>query len=207
VALCTQRSFGDGATGFGCCGFPLLSAGDEEGYEEYRAELEAALIDADTVVSECAAFAALYREESSWGEAGDLEIEHFVAFLADRVDFVEPRRRVSLEEGLLHDSCFVGRQLGLYEETRAVLEGLCAEAPEEFYVNREEAPCCGGPSHYHVVAPEASERCAEKRLEEMRREGGAGVICSAATCKKAFDRVEGEVAVDLVDVACRAFGL
>ncbi len=209
VALHTRREFDDREAGFGCCGFPLLSVGDDDGYEQYRAQLEGALMDADTVVTDCAAMVSLYREDTSWGEPGNIEVVHLIEFLAERLDFVEPRENLELGDALLHDSCFVGRQLDLYEETRELLEVFCEETPGEFHVNRNEAPCCGGPSHYHVVAPEASERCAENRLEQMEREGGERVVCGQATCEKAFSRVEdGEgVALDMLEVACRAFGL
>jgi len=207
VALYTRRERRSGESGFGCCGFPLLAAGDEEGYERHRRELNAAVTDADVVVTECAAMAALYREGTSWGRSGEIELEHAIEFLADRVDFVDPRESVDLGDSLLHDSCFAGRQLELYEETRELLGGLCEEPPGEFDVAREEAPCCGGPSHYHLVAPEASERLAADRLEELERDGGDRVVCSAATCEKAFDRIEEGVAEDVMEVAFRAFGL
>ncbi len=208
VALHTRRRFDGGQAGFGCCGFPLLSAGDDDGYEAYRAELNGALSDADTVVTDCAAMVSLYHEDTSWGREEGLEVVHLIEFLADRLDVVEPREEVELGDAKLHDSCFVGRQLELYEETRLLLEALCDEPPGEFHVNRNEAPCCGGPSHYHVVAPEASERCARDRLDQMEAEGGERVICGQATCEKAFERVGGErAALDVLEVACRAFGL
>lgn len=208
VALHTRRESEGQETGFGCCGFPLLSVGDADGYAAYRSEFESALSDADTVVTDCAAMVALYREDSSWGESGELEVVHLIEFLAERLDFVEPRSTVELDDALIHDSCFVGRQLGLYEEVRMILDRLCDESPEEFHVSHEEAPCCGGPSHYHVVAPEASERCAEKRLAEMEKEGGKSVVCGSATCTKAFRRAgEEDVAVDILEIACRAFDI
>jgi len=208
VALHTRRAIDGRDVGFGCCGFPLLSVGDDDGYGRYRADLEAALMDADTVVTDCPAMVALYRDDTSWGRSGGIEVVHLIEFLAERIDFVEPRQPVELGDAMVHDSCFTGRQLHLYEEVRTLLDGLCEDPPGEFHVTREESPCCGGPSHYHVVAPEASERCAEKRLEQMAREGGDRVVCTAATCKKAFRRVDDdEVAVDVLDVVSRAFGL
>ena len=208
VALHTRRIFDEGDRGFGCCGFPMLSAGDEAGYEEYRAELESAFVDADRVVTDCGGFAALYREESSWGREGDLDVVHMVDFLAERLDFVDVRATVDLDEAMIHDSCFLGRQLGLYEEVRTLLDAFCGEELGEFQFNRHEAPCCGGPSHYHVVAPEASERCARERLEQMEREGGEQVVCGLRTCSKSFARADGDgVAIDLLEIACRAFEL
>jgi len=207
VALYTRRDRRTGESGLGCCGFPLLSAGDVDGYEHHRRELNAAVTDADVVVTECAAMAALYRDDTSWGRSGAIEVEHVIEFLADRVDSVDVREPVELDDSLLHDSCFVGRQLELYDEVRELLEGLCEASPGEFDVAREEAPCCGGPSHYHLVAPEASERLAADRLEELDRDGGERVVCSAATCEKAFERVDEGVAEDVMEVAFRAFGL
>jgi Fe-S oxidoreductase len=208
VALHTRRELDGRGVGFGCCGFPLLSVGDDEGYEQYRADMEAALMDADTVVTDCPAMVALYRDDTSWGESGDIEVVHLIEFLAERIDFVEPRETVELGDAMIHDSCFTGRQLDLYEEVRTLLDVLCEESPEEFHITKDESPCCGGPSHYHAVAPEASERCAEDRLEEMEKEGGEQIVATSATCKKAFRRADDdEAAIDVLDVACRAFGL
>lgn len=205
VRLYTQRA----GVGFACCGFPLLAAGQRDTYEDYRAGLESALADADTVVTGCAASVAMFRESSSWGRAGALNVVHLIEFLAERVDFVEPRQKVDLDGAMLHDSCFPGRQLGLYEETRRLLAALCDSPPAEFQLNRDRAPCCGGPSHYHVVAPAASERCAHERLEQMQREGGRQIVCTSSTCTKAFRRAgrDDSAAIDLLDIACRAFGL
>jgi Fe-S oxidoreductase len=204
VRLYTRRE----DVGFACCGFPLLAAGQGDAYEGYRAGLESALADADTVVTDCAASVALFEESSSFGRDSDINIVHLIEFLAERIDFVEPREKIELDGAMLHDSCFVGRQLELYEETRQLLRALCADPPAEFQFNRDEAPCCGGPSHYHVVAPEASERCAEERIEQMEREGGQQLLCGSTTCVKAFRRAgSDDIATDVLDIACRAFGL
>lgn len=192
--------------GFGCCGFPLLSTGNRAAYEEYRTQLETMLSDADMVVTDCAAMVSLFREGTSFGQKSPLQVVHLIEFLAERVEFIEPRVDVSDEAMMLHDSCFVGRHLELYEETRKLVNGLCETPPAEFSVNRDDAPCCGGPSHYHLVAPEASERCASDRLEQMEREGGQKVLCGSTTCTKAFQRAGGEdVALDVLDLACKAF--
>jgi Fe-S oxidoreductase len=77
---------------------------------------------------------------------------------------------------------------------------------EEFDTNGADAPCCGGPSHYHVVAREASERCATDRVEQLDREGGDAIVCASATCKKSFRRAGNHGALDLLEIVCRAMG-
>jgi Fe-S oxidoreductase len=191
----------------GCCGFSLLSAGQREAYLGYRAELEAELATATMVVTDCAAFAALHREETSWGFASELEVTHVIELLASRLDGLDVPAPQDLSGLIFHDSCFTGRQLGLFEESRKVVAALGAGTPMEFLFNRAEASCCGGPSHYHVVEAEGSEQCAKDLLTEMDRKGALGVVCGSATCKKAFERAgTNDVAVDILELATRAFG-
>jgi Fe-S oxidoreductase len=208
VRLYTRRN----DEGFACCGFPLLSTGNRAAYEEYRTNFETMLSDADVIVTDCAAMVTLFREGTSFGQKSPLNVVHMIEFLAERVDMLEPRVDLSDEAMMLHDSCFVGRHLELYEETRALLSALCGKPLDEFSTNRADAPCCGGPSHYHLVAPEASERCAADRLEQMERESeheASTIVCGSATCTKAFRRAGGadEVAIDVLDLVCRAFEL
>ncbi len=197
----------DEGQGHSCCGFPLLSAGDEAGYAAYREELNTTFRGVETVFTDCAAFASLYREEGSFGWRDDVEVVHIIELLAEYADQFEVEK-IPARGLMLHDSCFVGRHLDLYDATRKVAGALCDELPAEFYQNRDKAPCCGGPSHYHVIAREASERAASNRMDQLEAEGGSAVVCGSATCKKAFRRVRDEdAAIDILELACRAFGV
>ena len=196
----------DEGVGHACCGFPLLSAGDEPGYVRYREQLEDTLANADYIITDCAAMAALYREESSFGRSGPLTVLHIVEWLSEMLETLTVPHRVPVGGLKLHDSCFVTRQLDLGKQTRDVLAALVDGELGEFSVNGSDAPCCGGPAHYHVVAREASERCASDRLAQMHLEGGDAIVCASATCKKAFRRVGGDGTVDLLEIACRAMG-
>lgn len=198
----------DDGKGHACCGFPLLSAGDTAGYARYREELEFALAGADYVVTDCAAMAALHRAGGSFGNESPLRVVHLVEWLHDHLDTLEVPAPVDPKGLIFHDSCFVTRHLGLGDQTRAVLAKLVDGELPEFSVNGTDAPCCGGPSHYHVVAPEASRRCASDRVEQMEREGGERIVAASATCKKAFRRVaESHTATDLLEIVTQAFKL
>lgn len=197
----------DEGQGHACCGFPLLSAGDAAGYERYREALEDVFADADYVITDCAAMASLYQEKSSFGRSGPLTVLHVVQWLSEMLETLDVPHPVPVAGLRLHDSCFVTRQLDLGAETRAVLAAFVDGDLEEFAVNGTDAPCCGGPGHYHVVAREASERCAADRLTQLELEGGDAIVCASATCKKAFRRVGGDGTVDLLEIACRAMGI
>ena len=198
----------DSEKGFGCCGFPVLSAGDQDGYKAYRRRMEFELRDVDYVLTDCAAFADLHREGGSFGGfESELEVVHIVEFLADLVPELPVKERASADGLMLHDSCFVGRHLQLYEATRSILNAVCDAPPEEFQFTREDTPCCGGPAHYHVVAPEASEACTSTRIQQMEREGGQRIVCASSTCNKSFRRVKDQqVSTVLLDLVCTACG-
>lgn len=215
---------GAGATGSsqGCCGFPLLAGGDRAGWRRWQAEMKAEMGEVDLIVTGCASMAATYAEGTSWeGEdwSGDEhggsgpKVMHLVEFLAERLDFVQPRRSVSADGLMLHDSCYVGRQLELYEPFRQLVAAFCDGRGGEFEFARDEAPCCGAAGLYDVVEPEGARRAAETRLEQMEREGGARMVCGSANCARAFRQAAGDgspdddIAFDVLELAFRAFEL
>lgn len=204
VRLVTRRA----GVGFGDSGFPLLNTGNRAAYEDYRARLEDALSGADLIITDNAQMVAEYREGGSFGRKGAIEVVHIIEFLAARVEMVEPRVDLSGQAIMLHDSCFVGRHLDLYEETRTLLTALCSGAMLEFSTNRADAPCCGAAGEYPRIAPEASARLVNNRVEQMQREGGQKIVCSAPMCTHHINRVHPDkVALDVVDLVCRAFEL
>lgn len=203
VRLFTQLD-GDG---FACCGFPALAAGDEPGFKTYQKEFFDALGHADYIITDCAAFAAMGRHEGSFSRAMSTEVIHILSYLEDYVDELPVAKKVDGTGVMLHDSCFVGRHLDLYDATRALTRAVYDPEPAEFQFNRDNAPCCGGPAHYHVVAPAASEKVAKQRIDQMEREGGAKMVCGSSTCNKAFKRAgNDETSSTLLDAICTACG-
>ncbi len=150
---------------------------------------------------------ALHREGTTFGEERPIQVLHLVEWLDDHLDTIDVPEPVDPSAWRLHDSCFVTRHLELGDETRRVLETFVDGDLPEFDTNGADAPCCGGPSHYHVVAPEASERCASDRVAQLEREGGEAIVCASATCKKSFRRAGNHGALDLLEIVCRAMGI
>ncbi len=193
--------------GFACCGFPALAAGDKDGFSEYRDALVNELGPVDYVITDCAAFVSMNRPDGSFTNPWPIDIIHAIEFLADYVDELPVKDRIDGTGIMLHDSCFVGRHLGLYDATRALTAAVYEPEPEEFQFNRENAPCCGGSAHYHVVAPQASETVARLRLEQLDREGGTSMVCGSSTCTKSFRRARDQKAsMTLLDAICVACG-
>lgn len=173
----------------GCCGAPLLMAGDRDGFEAAQSRLLEDVRGSERlVVVDPGCAMALHDANPSL--LVDLAVEqlprlgHVAALGDDR-----PVR--------WHDPCQLGRGLGRYEEPRAVLNRVLGRAPEEFPRRRDGAACSGGGGLVPAVMPDVSARIAEDRIAEHRRAGGGVVVTG---CASSLRRLSGRGA-EVVDLA------
>ncbi len=197
-----------------CSGAPLLDAGFKEQYHQHSQQLEDASTDIDLIITDCAAMVAQHREGTSWTRENSEtsentpKIVHLIEFLAENIANTIPTQKFDAKNFMLHDSCYIGRQLDLYEPFRTLAHALSHGNPAEFQFNRAEASCCGAAGNFHQTDPEASEKAASNILDQMDREGGNALICGTSRCKKAFQKArDQDVALDILELACRAFDL
>lgn len=191
-----------------CCGTPLLDAGFLPEFLQHQHQLAKTFQNLDLIITTSSALVARHREGTSWGDQTHTKIIHLIEFLAQNLPGLTPTHKIDAQNFMLHDSCYLGRQLHLYEPFRLLASALSTEIPAEFQFNRAEASCCGAAGGFHHTAPEASEQAARNILDQMQREGGSTILCGSNTCKKAFQRVGGkDAALDILELACRAFNL
>jgi Fe-S oxidoreductase len=98
-----------------------------------------------------------------------------------------------------HDSCALGRGLGLYDQPRALLERLTGQAPLELETSRELSRCSGAGGLLPVSMPEVSSAAAARLLREHQGLGGGALVTSCASSLSSLRRGGGEV-LDLVSV-------
>lgn len=172
----------------GCCGAPLLMAGDRAGFAAARRALIAELSDAERVIVVDPGCAVALGEHA---------LELLVDVAAEKLRALRPIQAFRDGQNVRwHDPCQLGRGLGRYEEPRAVLGRLLGRSPDEFPRRRVEAACSGGGGLLPATMPEVSARIADDRLDEHRREGG-GVLVTA--CASSLRRLSGR-GVDAVDL-------
>ncbi|RME01960.1 MAG: (Fe-S)-binding protein [Deltaproteobacteria bacterium] len=183
-----------------CGGYPLYAAGDATQYTETAEERNRALAPYATIVSACPACTGLIGEEMPQHRVVPL-----VSFLLPHVEryFAEhpPSRRGAF---MYHDSCFLGRGLGCYEEPRKLL-ALAGIEVVEFPQNRNEAECCGAGGLLPLTAPETARKIARHRLRHAGMGESQGVVTACASCSHAFAKVEEDVPIlDLVTLLLAA---
>jgi len=101
-----------------------------------------------------------------------------------------------------HDSCSLGRGLGLYEEPRRLLSAVLGEPALEFAFNRSAARCSGAGGLLPVSMPDVARTIAQRRRQEHEELGGGTIVTSCASSLSLF-RKQGVPAADLITVLAR----
>jgi Fe-S oxidoreductase len=202
--IAVTRHFIDGAlrVARGCCGLPLLLAGDRQGFERAARELADELSGADRVVVADPGCAITLLEEYPELEISLPTVEPLVDVLAARLDRL-PSKVLTRERYRYLDPCQLGRGLGRYDQPRAILERLTGQKPQSFVRSRSAAECSGGGGLLPFVYPELSEAMADERFAEHVDAGGGRLVTACGGSLHRFRRSGHEV-VDLVSLVADA---
>jgi len=95
-----------------------------------------------------------------------------------------------------HDSCALGRGLGLYDEPRALLSRVVGTALE-LETERELSRCSGGGGILPVSMPDVAKAAARRLTAEHARLGGGTLVTGCASSLSQLRRA-GTQAVDLI---------
>ncbi|HEY0468281.1 MAG TPA: (Fe-S)-binding protein [Polyangiaceae bacterium] len=182
----------------GCCGAPLLHAGDRAGFDEARARIQEQVHRAHTfVVGDPGCALAL-------SGMGALPFVRLAADHADRLGKIPGFGEASPVR--FHDPCALGRGLAEYAAPRQVLERALARKPDEFALQRESAECSGAGALLPISMPESSARIADLRLQAHEAEGGGALITACASSLRRF-RAQGTPAVDIASIVAQSLKL
>jgi Fe-S oxidoreductase len=81
-------------------------------------------------------------------EGFDIEVKHYLEILSGESERLEKSVRKPSEKNLvIHDSCYLTRELGVIDQVRAVLGSLGVNVAEPENTKLDTA-CCGGPIEY-----------------------------------------------------------
>lgn len=175
----------------GCCGMPLLYAGDRTGFAEQVSRLRASVTGADRFVVVDPGCSLVLAE---------LGAKTLVELAAERLSLFGRVRRLDSEPAVRwHDPCKLGRGLGQYEPPRALLRVALGRPPDEFARKREQAVCSGGGGLVPITMPAEARAIAETRVDEHRRLGG-GLIVTGCASSLAQLRRGGADVVDLMSI-------
>jgi Fe-S oxidoreductase len=177
-----------------CCGHDQLWRGEYEIFEDLAKQNLDYLTGYDTIVTTCPecymTLAVEYRER--FGE--DLKVMHLSEYLLEHKDLLLDKlgENKSLGAVTYHDSCRLGRYMGVYDAPRELLSALGYEVREMRH-NRDEALCCGVPQF--VTCDDENKEIRRRKLDEALETGAELMVTPCAKCQihlKCLQRDKGE---------------
>lgn len=192
-----------------CCGHDLLWIGDEDSFfklMDKNIEMIKAT-GAKKVIFTCPecmrTFDMDYQDYS-----GDLPFErvHISDFVADAIKDGKLKLGKLDRKVTYHDSCRMGRHLGIYDSPRDVLSAIEGVELIEMEKSRENATCCG--VNAWANCDETGKKMQIDRLKEAKGTGAEAMLTFCPKCEVHFNcALHNKVPVDreLVDIPIEDF--
>jgi Fe-S oxidoreductase/FAD/FMN-containing dehydrogenase/glycine cleavage system H lipoate-binding protein len=170
-----------------CCGFPLLGAGmkdDVAAMARHNISRVRAL-GVETLVATCPSCYHVWKHEYQklTGERLGFEILHSTEFLQQ---IVEAGTLPLHADALVtyHDPCDLGRNSGIYDAPRRVLQAIPGLTLVEMALSHEDALCCGGGGNLEMVDNALVRDIGRRKLQLALDTGARTIVSACQQCKR-----------------------
>jgi Fe-S oxidoreductase len=177
-----------------CCGHDQLWRGQTETFEEFAKQNSEFLENYKTIVTSCP---ECYRTLAvDYKNAGvELNVKHISEILLENVDKIKGNRNNGVVT--FHDSCRLGRFMGIYEPPRELLKSAGYEI-REMQKNKEEALCCGVSAF--VNCDDENKEIRRRKMKDALETGAKIMVTPCPKCQihlKCLQRDESEPDYDI----------
>ncbi len=184
-----------------CCGLMNYWAGDDKGFEEvarknYEMFKRAGVQHIITGCGGC--FGTLAELYPKVIDGFDIKILHTVEVLDDMVANGVLTFKGKKGRYTFHDSCHLGRALGIYDPPREIIRAIPELEFVEMKNNRENSNCCGG--FLIVRDPQLSESIGRKRVAEAEEIGVDGIITTCISCYKNLSYCARDTNIEVIQL-------
>ncbi len=116
--------------------------------------------------------------KNDYGQDG-LHVSHYTQVLAEAIKDKNPFSREMEKVITYHDPCFLGKQNGIFDEPRQILQSIPGVTFIDFDRSREKSLCCeGGGGRMWVESSDQGPRLAEIRVQDAL-DMGAEILATA----------------------------
>jgi Fe-S oxidoreductase/nitrate reductase gamma subunit len=209
-------SFGILGTEEGCCGDSLMRGGSEYSYQMLaQANIEIMKgYNVKKIIATCPhGYNAIKKDYPAFG--GDFEVYHHTEIIADLI----AKGKITLKkpvEGLYtyHDSCFLGRYNGIYDEPRRILKAVPGLKLTEMERTLAKSFCCGAGGARMWMEEDIGERINDMRTDQAIAAGADRIAVGCPFCLTMLtdgikDRKKEETmaALDIAEIVWKSMGL
>jgi Fe-S oxidoreductase len=190
-----------------CCGDPARRIGNEFLFEKLAKENVENLNrhNVKKVVTACPhCFNTFKNEYPQYG--GLFEVFHHSEYLAKLVDEGKLKPLAGLDKKItFHDPCYLGRQNGVYDAPRELVQISSRESAVEMERSRNKSFCCGGGGGMSFVDEPPDKRVNQERAREAIETGADVVAVGCPFCmtmmEDGINARKGERDVRVMDVS------
>ncbi len=171
-----------------CCCSEVRRVG-EEGLFEYMVEEQQELFSAHNVKQIVTTSPHCYNTFKNEYEGLDIKVQHYTQFVAELIEQGRLPFIGELEQVVTyHDPCFLGKQNGVFDEPRRIIQSIPGVDFREMDRIRDRSLCCeggGGRMWWEGTNPE--ERLATSRFEEVLSVGADVLAVACPFCLLTFE--------------------
>jgi len=188
-----------------CCGSLARKLGDEEAFKRQITKLigQFSKAGAKKVIVSCPGCLNSLNVGKEITGAKNIEFVHVTQALP------KSKKRKKASKGATlrvtyHDSCELGRGLGIYDPPRELIAAIPGVELVEMERNRENSDCCGSGAGVKSGYPELSDAIAKNRIKMASKTGASVLLTSCPWCYENLSSNSSHtIAVrDLVDFIC-----
>jgi len=184
-----------------CCGHDLFWNGDVETFKELAARNIKNIKDtgAKKVIFSCPEGYRTFKLDYPEFFDFDFEVVHISEFLSEQLEEGKLELRKIYKKVTYHDSCRLGRHLGIYDAPRKVIAEITGDFVE-IASNKENSLCCGTSGWTNCDG--ISEEIRRERLKEGIDTGAKIMVTSCPKClihfKCHMSNRKGEYDIEIV---------
>ena len=189
-----------------CCGFPLMSAGESAAAEKcIRHNLERLKqLGAKTVVTTCPGCYRVWKEEyrNVSSERHPFKVLHSTELIAGLIRDNKINIKGLTENITYHDPCDLGRNGGIFDEPRYIMQKISGLNYVELKANGKYCSCCGSGGDLLASNQELAMLIARRKVEEIMETGAQAVATACPSCIRAIHmaKASAKVKLDVVDI-------
>lgn len=189
-----------------CCGFPLIGSGyveDSKQFIKHNVE-KIKELDIHTVIASCASCYHVWKYESDeYLDGYELVVYHTTEYLAQLIKEGKIELNEMDEVVTYHDPCDLGRNSGIYDAPREIINSIPGIKFVELSHNRESSLCCGGGGNLQSVDAGTATKISALRAEEIKASGATIVVSACQQCEQMLASAiqKGKLPVRVMDLS------